>query len=129
MNQHEILPTDQPAGRLVATLLVTLALVVGCSDNPGGQHSTLSVLTTTPSAASASVPNDATIVAKFSRAVDPTTLARAFTLACASGTALAGTVHYDAATRSATFTPADRLPSDENCVARIGTAVRGAGRA
>src|SRR5512143_623483 len=129
MNQHEFVPSSRAVAGLVATLLVGSALAAGCSDSRGGQRAPLSVLSTTPVSGSASVPNDATIVAKFSRAVDPSTLAPAFTLTCASGTALAGSVRYDAAPRTATFTPADRLPSDEDCVARISTAVASAGKA
>ena len=84
------------------------------------------VTATTPVASTPAVTGVATnsrVTATFSKAMSAASLTTAsFTVACPSGTAVSGSVAYDAATRVATFTPAALLAANTTCVATVTTA-------
>ena len=83
------------------------------------------VSATTPVATTPSVTGVAGTVrptVTFDRAMTPSTLTSAFTLACPAGAAVTAAVTYDAATRTATLTPAAALPASTTCVANVSTA-------
>lgn len=64
------------------------------------------------------------VSATFSKSMAPATFTNAsFMLACPSASALTGGVTYDAASRTATFTPSAPLPPNTLCVATISGAV------
>jgi hypothetical protein len=69
--------------------------------------SPLRISARTPLAGASSVALDAAITATFTRAADPSTVA--ISVKDVNGTALAGTVSYDAASRTARFAPASAL--------------------
>ena len=122
----------KPRSWLVPASLV--ALVAGCGGgsldpilgSPGlGVAPT--VTATTPVAATPATTGVATgsvVTATFSKPMTTSTLASSFTLACPAGTNVTGSVAYDAATRTATFTPAQPLPASTLCVATITTAAQ-----
>ncbi|MBC9734955.1 DUF4082 domain-containing protein [Nocardioides marmotae] len=86
---------------------------------------------TTPPSVTATVPDDqaadvsptATIRATFSEPVDPTTVTGATFVVESAGTPVAGTVAYDARSRTATFTPEAALALDTAHTARLGTGI------
>ena len=68
------------------------------------------------------VPINAVVVAAFSTDMAPASISTSsFTLACPAGTAIAGTVSYSAASRSATFKPNAALPAGVTCTATVTT--------
>lgn len=68
------------------------------------------------------VPINTQVTATFNKAMNPITLnTSTFVLACPAGTAVTGTVSYDANSRVATLTPAANLPLSTRCVATITT--------
>ena len=84
------------------------------------------VVATAPVASTPSVTGVATnsrVSATFSKPMASASLTTSsFTVACPSGSAVAGSVAYDAATRVATFTPAATLAPNTICVATITSA-------
>ena len=116
-------------GALAALATLTLA---GCG---GGLDPILgtsvagiapTVTSTTPVAATPAVTGVATnsrVTATFSKAMNASSLtAASFSVACPTGTAAAGTVSYDAATRTASFTAAANFAASTVCVATVTTA-------
>jgi len=86
------------------------------------------VTATAPLAATPNVTDVATntrVTATFSKDMAAATLTTtSFSVACPAGTAVTASVAYDAATRTATLTPAAALPASTLCVATITTAVQ-----
>ncbi len=85
------------------------------------------VSSTSPANTSPAVTGVATtsvVTATFNKPMQSSTLTSAFTLACPTGSAIGGAVSYDAATRTATFTPAQPLPASTLCTATVSTAAR-----
>ncbi|WP_457425373.1 ice-binding family protein [Roseateles sp. P5_E7] len=115
--------------------LLLAAFVAGCG---GGVDPILgtpsagmvpSVSATLPAAATPSVTSVATntrVTATFSEPMTSASLTGAFTLACPAGTPVSAAVSYDAATRTATLTPAAVLPARTLCVATVSTAAQDA---
>jgi len=84
------------------------------------------VSATTPLATTPAVTGVAGTVrptATFDRAMTASTLTpTSFSLACPAGAPVTAAVSYDAATRTATLTPAAALPASTTCVATVSTA-------
>ena len=111
-----------------------VALVAGCGG--GGLDPILgspglgvapTITATSPVAATPATTGVATssvVTATFSKPMAASTLTSSFTLACPVGTNVAGSVAYDTATRTATFTPAQPLPASTLCVATVTTAAQ-----
>jgi hypothetical protein len=77
-------------------------------------------LATTPIVTGVAV--NSNVVATFSKDMNPTTISTSsFTLACPSGSAIAGAVSYVEASRVATFNPTNNLPANTICTATITT--------
>jgi sugar lactone lactonase YvrE len=78
-----------------------------------------------PSADATAFAVDGAITVTFSEAMDASTInSSTFTVATAGGSAVLGTVGYDAATRTATFTPASPLSYGTHYSATVTTGVR-----
>ncbi len=128
-----------PAGQLDALTLYTARVGTGVKSWSGetlgavrtwsfttGLGEPPEVASTTPADGATNVPIDTTVRVRFDRQVDPTTLtAASFSLRNASGTAIPGSIDYDAATRTATLTPTAPLAGTTQYTARVTTAVRG----
>ena len=86
----------------------------------------LAVSSTLPANGATSVSRDTVVVrATFNRAVDPATLtATSFRLRTSGGTAVAGTITYDAASRTASLTPSSALAPLAQFTADLTTDVR-----
>ena len=115
-----------------ATLLAAAALLAGCGGGldpilgtPGAGMAP-TVTATVPAAATPIVSGVATnsrVSATFSKAMVATSLTTAsFTVACPTGSNVAGSVAYDATSRTATFTPTTAMPANATCVATVTTA-------
>ena len=129
---HKILSLSKAAG--VAVMLLA-TLVAGCGG--GGLDPILGtpgagrVPTVTATSPVASTPivtgvaSNARVSATFSEAMLASTITSAsFTLACPAAMPVAGSVTYDAATRTATLTPNAALPAGTTCVATIAGTVQ-----
>ncbi|MDO9075210.1 MAG: Ig-like domain-containing protein [Rubrivivax sp.] len=85
------------------------------------------VSATTPISATPSVTGVASTVrptVTFDRAMTASSITpTSFSLACPAGAPVTAAVSYDAATRTATLTPAAALPASTTCVANVSTAV------
>jgi len=101
--------------RLIVPLSIAL-LMVAC--NPAPTPTKLAVTSRTPAAGATGVAVDAVVKATFNVAVKVASLDNNFTLS-QGGTAVTGTVTYDAATRTATFTPAAPLANDTEYTATV----------
>ena len=116
-------------GLLVPLLAATLAGCGGGLDpilgNPGAGMAP-SVTATTPLASTPPVTGVATntsVTATFSKAMAGASLtSTSFSLACPSGSTVAGSVSYDAVTRMASFVPTAALAPNTLCVATVSTA-------
>ena len=124
--------------RLLCLLpLLMGALVAGCGDsgsddNSGGPGLTVAVAptatSTTPADVAINVPTNGKIVARFSKAMDPATLnTTTFKVTAPGSVAVAGTVIFDVANNTATFTPAAALAADTLFTATITTGAKDAG--
>jgi len=84
------------------------------------------VVSTVPASAAASVPTNQTIIATFSKPMDPSTIAAAGTftvnVAGVGGASVAGTVSYTGTT--ATFKPSAKLTASTQFTAKITTAAK-----
>ncbi|MFI4970532.1 MAG: Ig-like domain-containing protein [Lysobacterales bacterium] len=115
---HTFSPTMTSLTRFLppAVLGACLAGCSGGSNSPGTPPAAANapaVVASLPADAASQVPNTTPISVTFDRAMNPATLTPAtFTLACPSGTAVAGTVSYAATSQKATFTPGGPLPTD-----------------
>jgi N,N-dimethylformamidase beta subunit-like protein/uncharacterized protein DUF4082/Big-like domain-containing protein len=78
-----------------------------------------------PSAAAAGVSPLSDISVRFSQPIDPATLTGAFTLTAPDGASVAATVDYDAATRTATLSPASVLAASSHYTAGVSREVLG----
>jgi len=115
--------------KLLLALLV-IGVVAGCGDG-GNNYAPVAapaVVTTVPANLATLVPTNRKISAQFSQAMLPATLNSStapgtFTLreTIAPGTAVTGTVSYDAASRIATFTPGVALTVSTGYTATINT--------
>ncbi|MGZ5398988.1 MAG: DUF4082 domain-containing protein [Nocardioides sp.] len=83
-----------------------------------------SVTSTVPADGATDVSPTAPVRATFSEQVDPVTVTGATFAVEAGGTPVAGTVDYDAGSRTATFTPDAALALDTAHTARLGTGIR-----
>lgn len=124
--------TFPPRLRTLAWLLTLVSALTACG---GGKDPILgtsqgaavapSVSATAPLARNPAVTGVALntqVTATFNKAMNASTLnTSTFTLACPAGTAVTGTVSYDANSRVATFVPAALLPMTTTCQATIGT--------
>ena len=129
---NQFLSFFKPRSWLIPASLV--ALVAGCGGggldpilgSPGlGSAPTItatSPVTATP--ATTGVATGSVVTATFSKPMAASTLTSSFTLACPAGANVTGSVTYDAATRTATFTPAQALPASTLCVATVTTAAQ-----
>lgn len=80
-------------------------------------------LATTPMATDVAI--NSKITATFSKDIDAATVNNtSFTIACPTGTAIAGTVSYVAGSRVASFAPTAPLPANTLCTATIATKVK-----
>lgn len=94
-------------------LALTLA-VIGCNSGGGGNSTAPSVASFSPADAETSVALDVTLPVEFDRDMEPATI-NATTFTLESTNPVAGTVTYDPATKTATFTPdADLAPATEH---------------
>lgn len=83
------------------------------------------VVSTSPEINATDVPVDANITAAFNKDIDPTTInTNTFLLEDAAGNPVAGTVSYDAVTKTAIFDPADNLEYGTTYTATITTGVK-----
>jgi hypothetical protein len=93
--------------------LLLAAFVAGCGGSGGGSAVAITAPTvsyTVPDANATGIATNRKITATFSKDMAPATIsATSFTLA-ASGAAVTGTVAYNAASRTATFTPTSPAP-------------------
>jgi hypothetical protein len=114
--------------RLVATIGASdgtaLAAPVTWSFTTGAPR----VTSTAPAAGAFAAPRTTEVAATFSSSMDPATItASSFTLTpAASATAVAATVTYDSATRTAKLVPTARLAAGTDYTARLYTSVRAA---
>jgi hypothetical protein len=110
-------------------LFLLLIAGVGCSDpDKNGTNPTVTPPTVSsvspPSGAAGACPNT-TVTATFSKAMNPATInGKTFTLAGPGTTPVTGQVTYDAASNTATFTPAGTLALDTLYTATITTGAR-----
>ena len=123
--------------RLTPWLMVTALSVVLAACGGGGQAPILGagdiavvvapvVTVVTPAVGALNVaPNTKVITAKFSKAMDATSITdTSFTLACPAGTLITGTVSYLAASKLATLTLSADLPISTVCTATVTTAAK-----
>ncbi len=103
----------------------TIGLAAGCGgSSSSSEDPVLSVVATVPQAGAASVTNDSPVHATFNRAIDAAALkSDSLVIECPVDSPRAGTVSYDAEAFTLTFTPAERLPSEETCTATISAAL------
>src|SRR5580693_6805740 len=110
-------------------LFLLLIAGVGCSDpDKNGANPTVTLPTVSsvspPSGAAGACPNT-TVTATFSKAMNPATVnGKTFTLTGPGTTPVTGQVTYDAASNTATFTPASTLALDTLYTATITTGAR-----
>jgi hypothetical protein len=132
MNPIRSFPVALRTGSALAALCASL-LLAACGDaDPllGGPDVGSVPMVTATSPATATPPvtgvdTGASVRATFSKPMLATSItATSFTLACPAGSAVAGAVSYDSATRVATLTPAAPLPPATTCVATISATVR-----
>lgn len=104
-------------------LAAAVVLANGCSGSDDARQMPVpppAVTTVMPANASTTALNTAAITVTFDRAMDPASLnTSSFTLACPAGTAVAGSVNYDASSRTAKLTPTAMLPADTTCTASV----------
>ncbi len=90
---------------------------------PGSSHPTVSSVV--PLAAAINVARNPLIAATFSTAMDPLTITTGtYSLACPTGTPVAGTISFSGAGTVATFTPTATLPASTVCTGTITTGVK-----
>ncbi len=94
----------------------------GSSTGPAGPAPTVNVVTPIPNATGVPI-NTKIITATFTNAMDPASLASAFTLACPAGTPVAGAV-VSGTGSVATLTLAANLPANTICTATISTGAK-----
>jgi len=119
-------------GKIWILAFLLVVAVIGCGDpdknagKPGDPLTPPTVTSVTPADGSTLVcPNRAVVTATFSKAMNPATLTPStFTLAGPGGTSVPGTVSYDAATNTATFTPTATLGPSITFTATITTGVK-----
>jgi hypothetical protein len=113
----------------LAGLMLT-TLMAGCSGGGGGSSSTApTVVETAPADTAETVPLNARVVATFSEAMDADTIiATSFTVIGAGGEAalVAASITYDAASKTATFTPDRNFTANKLYTATLTTAVQSA---
>ena len=117
-------------GRWTAALVTLLLAACGS----GGMDPVLgapgvgtqpTVTSTSPAASSPALTGIATstdVTATFSKPMAASTVISSFTLACPAAAPVTATVTYDAASMTATLTPASALPANTVCQATISTA-------
>lgn len=121
--------------RWILSVVVLLSCVVlpncgggggSSSDSGGGSGSNsggLTVSAISPLNAATGVAAGTNIVATFSSSVEETTLSGNFTLTC-GGTAVTGTITYDAANKQATFDPASDLTEGAVCTVTLSAGIK-----
>jgi hypothetical protein len=132
--------TLTPSAPLTQSVNYTVSIGAGVKDAQGnaivatsfsftaGDITSPTVVSTVPADGATGVATGVVISATFSEAMDPTTITTTtFTLRLTSGGGnLAGTVSYNGATNTATFTPAAPLAGGTSYTATITTGVRDA---
>jgi hypothetical protein len=84
------------------------------------------VTSTSPAAGATNIGSLGTVIASFSAPLDPTTVTpQSLTLTAPDGTSVAGSVAYNSATYTATFTPTQPLTSGATYTATVTTAIAG----
>lgn len=128
--------TFTPSANLAASTLYTATITTGAKDLSGNALTSNYVWTfttgtstattapelvsTVPANAATNVPLNQAVSATFSEAMNPLTITTAtFQLTGPGGTAIAGTVSYDAINFIATFTPTALLIANSNYIATI----------
>jgi len=118
---------------LLAVTATWVVLGCGGSQSPilglgGGIGSAPQVSATAPAAQNPAITGVAIntpVTAAFTKAMNPATInTSTFTLACPTGSPVAGSVSYDASSRVATLVPSAALPLSTLCVATITTGVQ-----
>lgn len=107
-------------------LALTLTLgVIGCSGGGSRRSTAPTVMSVSPADAATSVALGAALPAEFDKDLDATTIdATTFTLEeTASGNPVAGTIGYDPATKTATFTPSAELAAAMEYTATLTTGI------
>jgi hypothetical protein len=112
-------------------MMLLAALSTGCNgSNNGsgaGESVAFSITSTVPANSALSISLNSRVVAKFSKAIDDTTLTTSsFTLKGAGETALVGTVIVDVPSNTAIFVPTSNFTASTVYTATITTAVKGA---
>ena len=112
-------------GTITATDGAQLGTAVTWSFTVPAANPPLALTDRTPAAGATGVSRDGTVSAVFNRDVDATTVTTStFTLTGPGGAAVASTVSYDAATRTARLTPSDLLAASTLYTAQLSTGVR-----
>jgi len=113
--------TKSTHGLLLLIAILGISFIVGCSLSAADP--TPAVTTTVPSSADTSVAINGPITATFNKAMDPATI-EASTFTVTAGTVpVTGTVTYDAANKTAIFTPTDNLDHLTTYTATVTTGV------
>ena len=96
---------------MLSTTLLLSAFVVGCAGGSGGSAPPVvpTIISTSPADAAKGVEINVKVTAVFSVAMDPATHATSFTLTSPGMTVIAGTVTFDATSKTAMFAPASAL--------------------
>lgn len=127
-SMNALIDSWAPMRRSLFPVIAAILIASGCN---GEGH--LATALAQPPVVTANFPVDAAIEvatsavisADFQQPIDPSTLTAAtFTVACPSGTSVAGAVSYDAPNHRAVFTPAAALPGDVTCTASINTGIK-----
>lgn len=110
----------------LAGLLLT-SLIAGCNNSDNGSNTTPIASSTGPTDAATTVALNSKVVATFSEDMDAATLtSQSFTVTGEGEAAVPGTVTYDAASKTASFTASRNFTADKLHTATLTTAVRSA---
>ena len=111
---------------MLSTTLLLSAFVVGCGGGSGGSAPPVvpTIISTSPADAAKGVAINVKVTAVFSVAMDPATLATSFTLTSPGMTVIAGTVTFDATSKTAMFAPASALAGSTMFTATISTGAK-----
>jgi methionine-rich copper-binding protein CopC len=132
--------TFTPSGALANGTGYTVTVTTGAKDASGNPlanqfvstfttASVPSVVSTNPVDGETNASVATTVTATFSESMDPNTILNpsTFTVKTTGGAAVAGTVTYDQATKTATFTPTSALSNNTNYTATITTGAKNLG--
>ncbi len=115
--------------RMVALCLAGATLMLGAAPVGATTYSAPKVISTTPANSATGVPLNKKITATFNMAMDPASInSNSFALKAPGEVAIAGSVTFDAASKTATFTPAANLAATTVYTAIITTRAKSAER-